>query len=53
MKLKGKQQSKGNWQHLKHLLATAWQVDKLLFGIYFLYTFLVAIRPFISLFSIK
>lgn len=46
-------QAKGNGKHLLYLLKTAWQLDKELFGIYFLYTFFVAVRPFISLFSVK
>lgn len=48
-----KHNSRGSIKHLKYLLTTAWKIDKPLFGIYVLYTMLTAVRPFISLFSIK
>lgn len=48
-----KKQTIRNGNHLLYLLKTAWQLDKALFGIYFLYTLFVAVRPFVSLFSVK
>ena len=52
-KRKSTSSNRGDFNNLKYVISHAWKWDKLLFGYFVLYTILTAIKPFVSIYSVK